>query len=694
MKTMLEIHMSDLGLLGGYKVEDESELPQMSFRKMFRLSLRTWPYMRPMLKHLVVVLAFALSGGLLGMATGFIGTDLFTNKVLIGEKLQPIQATVLFVGDEYVTTDPVKLGQGPRKESSAKKATGKGKGTLVTAAEETEYAEPELTQGQRRTVRNRLLIWGVIGGIFSAIILSAFYYYTTWIWQSINQNLRVAMVESAENLSLKYHDSARVGDAIFRVYQDSSMIVNLLQSGIIYPLMTLYGVIIGLVFIAAFDPWFALMAIMVAIPIGCVIVASTSRIRRRSLANRVANSDLTSGAQEIFAAIKVVKANRAERQVFDRFNSDSTRALNTAYFLRLDMVLLTAIVALLGGGMVIFSEYIMVTWVLEKRETFLGAMVATFIGFVMWNYGAILIARGRVEGLAGSGRGLLGMWMRMQDLFIALDRAFYLLDLEPDVVDPANPVDFPAPIQRVSWQSVGFGYDNSRPILKGVDLNADAGTVTAIVGTTGSGKSTLMSLLLRLYDPDEGVVQVNGTDIRDMTIDDIRANTAIALQKNVLFTDTVANNISFGATQVTQEAVTAAAKIACADDFVLGMSHGYDTELGERGGKLSAGQRQRLSIARAVIRDTPILILDEPTASLDARTEQQVLSNLAAWGKEKVIFLITHRLSTIRGADQIAFLEDGKIVELGQHEELMARGGGRYRAFVDAELEGTEVDHE
>lgn len=692
--------MNDLSLLEGYEVKSTGELPLMSFRKMFRLSLRTWPYMRPMLKHLLVMLALGLSYFLVAFVAAFIGTDLFTNKVLIGEKLQPIQATLLFVGDEYITTDPVKLGQGPRQksnEASTGKGKGKGKGLAISKAgakADAEAIEPELTPEQRRSVRNRLLIWGAIGGILGTLALSISYYYVTWIWQSINQNMRVAMVESAENLSLKYHDSARVGDAIFRVYQDSAMIINLLQSGIISPLMALYAVLIGLVFIAAFDPWFALMVILVAVPVVWVIVASTPRIRRRSLANRVANGDLTSGAQEIFAAVKVVKANRAESQVFDQFNEDSTRALNTAYFLRLDMVLLTAIVALLGGGMLIFSEYIMVTWVVAERETFLGAMVATFVGFVIWNYGAIEIARGRIGGLAASGGNFLGMWMRMQDLFIALERAFFLLDLEPEVVDPENPVSFPAPITGVSWQGVGFGYNTESRILDGIDLEATAGTVTAIVGSTGAGKSTLTSLLLRLYDPDDGVIQVNNTDIRDMTIDDIRANTAIALQKNVLFAETVANNIAFGTTDVTREAIEAAAGIACADEFIEEMAKGYDTELGERGGKLSAGQRQRLSIARAVVRDTPILILDEPTASLDARTEQQVLGNLAEWGKDKVIFLITHRLSTIRGADQIALLEDGKIVELGSHEELIARDDGRYRTFVDAELIGTGADHE
>jgi ABC-type multidrug transport system fused ATPase/permease subunit len=176
-----------------------------------------------------------------------------------------------------------------------------------------------------------------------------------------------------------------------------------------------------------------------------------------------------------------------------------------------------------------------------------------------------------------------------------------------------------------------------------------------------------------------------------MAINDIRAHTAIALQKNVLFTDTVANNIKFGTPQADRIAIEAAAKVACADDFINEMANGFDTELGERGGKLSAGQRQRLSIARAIVRDTPILILDEPTASLDARTEQRVLENLSSWGSGRVIFLITHRLSTIRNADQIAFLESGRIVELGQHDELMTREAGQYRAFVNAEIVGKVV---
>ena len=663
-----------LSLIAGYGDPGDVAAPAMGFRRMVVLAWRTWPYMRPMLVHLVGLLAVMLAGGLTGLVAAFVGVDLFANKVLVGEKLQPLQATVLFVGEEYVTTDPGKLGDGQAADGEA--ADG-------------EDAEPELTPEQRRTVRNRLVIWGIVGGVFATLVGYAFWYYSTWIWQSINQNLRVAMIERAEALSLRFHDSNRVGDAIFRVYQDSAMIVNLIQSAIFSPLTTLYGVLTGMVIVAAFDPWFAVLVLLVGIPTAWVIVKSTPRIRRRALANRVANSRLTSRIQEAFGAIKVVKANRAERRIFDQFDEDSRAALDAAYFLRLDMVLVTLVVAVLGTGMVIVSEYVMVAFVIENRETFAGALLAGFVGFVIWNYGAVQIARGFVGDLSGSARGLLGIWVRMQDLFIALERAFYLLDLEPEITDPEDPVPFPAPVENVAWRGVRFGYDEDKDVLAGADLEAHVGTVTAIVGGTGAGKSTLMSLLLRLYDPVDGTVSVNGVDLRDMAVSDLRSNVGIALQKNVLFASSVAENIAFGTPDADRMAIEAAAAVASADEFIRAMAAGYDTELGERGGKLSSGQRQRLSIARAVVRDTPVLILDEPTASLDARTEQRVLGNLAQWGRGRVIFLITHRLSTIRNADRIALVENGRIVEHGTHEELMADADGRYRAFVDAETTGS-----
>ena len=649
---------------------------------MLGLALRTWPYMKPLLAHLILLLGLAGVGMVAGMAGIFVGADLFLNKVLIGEKLQPLQATVLFVGDEYVTNDPQQLGESG-ENGKADEGSSKDGASVVLDPDE------QLTDDQRRTVRDRFILWGLAGGIFTTLLGLGSWYYSTWIWQSVNQNLRVSMIERAESLSLRYHDQTRVGDAIFRVYQDSSMIVNLIQGALVSPLMTAFSLLLAFAVVVAFDPLIAGFALIAAVPFVLLLIKSTRRIQRRSLANRVANSNLTSHIQESFTAVKVLKVNGSEPQIHKQFDKDSNRALDAAYHLRLDMVLLTLAIAFIGGVLVIGSEYVLAHWVIDERETFLGAAVAALIGFAIWNLAAFEIARGRIESVAGSARFLLGIWMRMQDLFIALRRAFDLLDTPLEVTEALDPLPYPDPIQSASWNQVSFTYDaKGSQVLANLSLTAEVGTVTAIVGETGSGKSTMMSLLLRLFDPDDGEVRINDTDLRNLRITDLRQNCAIALQKNVLFNETVANNIAFGAGRVSRSDIERAAEIANADSFIQALEKGYETELGERGGKLSAGQRQRISIARAVVRNTPILILDEPTASLDARNEQRVLANLASWGTDKIILLITHRLSTIQNADQIALLEDGRIVEIGTYAELTARPAGRFAAFAQSELIG------
>ena len=642
---------------------DRADAPSMSARRFVELILRAWPFIRPMLKHIITFMAINAVTAVFIVALAAVAGDLLMNKVLVGERLQPLQAVLLNVGEEYVTTE----------------------------ADE----EDLMTVEQRRIVRDRLLIWFGIGGLVFLGGLATLPYYEAFIRHNINQNLRVAMVERAEHLSLKYHSHARVGDAVFRVYQDSAMIVNLLQEALIGPLTVLFWMGLALVTLFLLTPAVALACIAVAVPVVWLTAKYTPRIRRRARENRLANSDLTSRLQESFAAIKVVKANRAERRILSRFDDDSHRALNAAFYLRLEIVLLSAMAMTVGGGVAIVAEYVLAGWVLEGRETYLGAAVAVLISYTVWNLGAFNYARDQVEEGLGNGRWLIRIWCMAQDLFIGLERAFFLLDLEPDIVDGDDPRAFPAPLHSVTCDDVHFAYEmrdaEPFPVLRGVDLVARAGTITAIVGATGSGKSTLMSMILRLYDPENGSVRFNDIDLKDLRVDDIRGNTAIALQKNVLFAGTVADNIGYAAEGKTLADVEAAAKVACAHEFILGLDGGYKSELGERGGKLSTGQRQRLSIARAVVRDTPILILDEPTASLDAETERKLLGNLAEWGADKVVFLITHRLSTIRNADQIAFLEEGRIVEIGGHDELMARPDGRYRSFVEAETVGLQA---
>ena len=600
--------------------------------------------------------------------------DLFNNKVLVGEKLQSSQVTLLVLDDSYGTD----FSDAPESEFREDE---------VERVEETKDGQaPKLTSEQRRKVRDRLMVLFVIGGLIYLMLNPILDYYRTWILQRVNQFLRVTMVERAEHLSLRYHSHARTGDAIYRLYQDSAMITSVIERILLEPVIAVGQVIFSFLVLCLFSPALGLLFIGGIIPMLWLIVWYTPRLQIRSRRARTTNSDLTSRIQEGFAAIRIIKANRAEPVLRQRFDQDSTTALDAAFYLRVENILMRMLLLFLVGLMLIATQFLTAGWTVAGDPTFLAGTIA-LVGFAVWNLGAFQSVQSRSRAFNYYCMGLARVWSLLQDMSVGLDRSFFLLDLKPDVVDEDDAVPIPDPIQNITYDGVTFGYDPDVPILKGIDLTADAGTITAIVGTTGSGKSTLMSLLLRLYDPDTGSITINGTNLKHLQIDSLRAGVAIALQQNTLFATTVADNIAYAASGVDRAGIVAAATVACADDFIREMSHGYDTELGERGGKLSTGQRQRLSIARAVVRDTPILILDEPTASLDAETEHQMLANLASWGRERIVFLITHRLSTIRNADQIAFLEDGEIVEFGNHDTLMAKPDGRYRRFVTAEIE-------
>ncbi len=274
---------------------------------------------------------------------------------------------------------------------------------------------------------------------------------------------------------------------------------------------------------------------------------------------------------------------------------------------------------------------------------------------------------------------------------MGLGRAFWLLELEPEVVDAENPLPFPDVQQGVVFRNVSFGYQLESPGLQEVSLTATLGEVIALVGPSGSGKSTLVSMMLRLFDPDAGNIKIDETDLRSIRIEELRSNVAIALQENVLFPVSVEDNLRYASPKVSDDELRDAARVACAD-FIDDLPLGYQTELGVGGALLSTGQKQRLSIARALIRNTRILILDEPTASLDAQTEQRVLANLKIWAKNKVVFIITHRPSTVRDANRIIFLKDGRVTEVGTHDELLAQGGDYHRfVSLDAANETTDA---
>jgi ABC-type multidrug transport system fused ATPase/permease subunit len=631
---------------------------QPTFRRVAHLILRAWPYYRPQLKHLVTYLLLNVLAGAIMLVAGLIGNDLLNNKVLVGTPLQPMQATLLLLDDSYVV--------GVREDAES------------------------LTSEQRQTVRNRLLSWGLVGLLLLLASLSLVWYYMTWIYQRINQDLRLAMLAKAESLSLRFHDQARTGDAIYRIYQDSATITNVLQQLIVTPLRVLIWMLWGFTLLTLFSPWLGLLCILTVVPVTLLFIYFTPQIQKYSRMARRTNSDLTSRIQESFASIRVIKANRAEEAVIQRFEQDSKRALDAAFQFRLQVTLLALGVSTVAMGAVLVGEYLMAGWTISGTATYLGGVI-TLVGFATWNLGAYQSAAGTISQNSQQGFELAQIWGGAQDLMIGLERAYYLLDQEAEVTEVAQPLPFPVSVRQVAWHDVSFAYQQQKPILSRLNLTATAGSITAIVGPTGTGKSTLMALLLRLYDPDQGTITINDTPIDYIRIDDLRSHVAIALQQNVLFTTTIADNISYATSDKSRADIDAAAKISCAHEFIEALPLGYDTELGERGGKLSTGQRQRLTIARAILRDTPILVLDEPTASLDAVTEQRVLRNVAEWGKSRIVFIITHRLSTIKQASQIAFMHEGSIVELGGHDTLMGIPEGYYRRFVRAELKGYEA---
>ncbi len=542
-----------------------------------------------------------------------------------------------------------------------------------------------VTQDQRKELQLYYIIFIVAVGLLMFPFRIILPYYNVWILQRINQDLRLALVERWHQLSLRYHSDHRVGDSVYRIYQDSAQVTAII--GMVVAVMTQlmqYGMTV--VFVAALDPFLGLMALTIAIL--ALIWGSwfSPRMRSRSLTARETNSDLTSRIQEAFEAIRVIKAYGAEDREQARFESDSVVAFNAAYRVRSLVAVIGIVMFTLAAVILLGGEFMMAVWANQNRETFAAVLIGLVgLSFVNWNLSAFQWAQTQFLDSSNQVRGLLRQWTLAQDMAMGLDRVFNILDIEPDVKNALDAIPMPAFVDEIRFDDVGFAYEEDQPILKHISFTATPGSITAIVGPTGSGKSTLVGLLTRIFDPDSGRVLIDGNDLRQLEVDSLRANVSIALQENVLFAMSVRDNIRYVVPNADDASVREAARVACVDDYIDRLPEGLDTLLGDRGGRLSTGQRQRLSIARAVVRDAPILILDEPTAALDASTEHEVLERLALWGEGRAIFLITHRISTIQRANLILYLDQGEIIERGSHAELMTINDGRYRSFVEAE---------
>jgi len=599
------------------------------------------------LRELRPILPLAVLGFLLAVPGVMLLTDLLLTRMLGGEPLTAFQAGLLRLDPEV-------------------------------------FVEADRLSGEaRRLLRDRLVgIVAIYGLVFTPITVWLVYRLLE-IQQRINQILRVQMVEQVQSMSLRFHSGSRIGDSVYRTFQDSATVTSLMGM-LVAPIGPLLAALVGLVIGLLFDWRIPLSLLLLYTASWWMAQRATAPLRESYREARELNSALTSRIQESLAGARVIKAFSAEGVEQRRFEEASSAAFAGAYRARTRLALFGILAfALSALPPMLAAAYLAL---LARGGTpLMGGVALAFVGFASWNLGAYGDATRRVGQWSRAGRSLLVMWARAQDMAIGMERAFTHVDLDPEVKNESDAIPLPPFRESVAFRGVHFRYQEDRPVLADVDLEARAGSITALVGPTGSGKSTLVALLLRLFDPDQGKIEIDGIDIRHFQIDDLRRHIAIALQENLLFGTTIRENIRYALADADDEAVARAARVACAEEFIRDQPAGYDTMLGERGARLSTGQRQRISIARAIVKDTPILILDEPTASLDAETELRVMQNLAEWGEGRAIFIVTHRLSTIRRADQIVYLHDGRIVEAGSHEALMARPDGSYRRFVDLE---------
>jgi ATP-binding cassette subfamily B protein len=495
--------------------------------------------------------------------------------------------------------------------------------------------------------------------VLDAICTYAEKYLTTSVAQWISYDLRLTIYAHIQKLSLSFHDNKRTGDLISRVTDDIEAIQSFIMNGLLGVLinvMTLLGMI-GVMFWLNWK--FTLIALSV-VPILFVIVYSyTRRIKKAAREVRKKEGEITSVVQEVLSSIRVVKAFAREDYEVRRLEQESLEAVDIALHARTLKAKLTPLV---------------------------GIVVAVGTGLVLW-FGARLVMSGALT--AGSLVVFIlylgKMYKPMQEISkmtdtyskaaVGYERLREILDTGLDVKDLPKAKHAPKFKGEIEFENVSFSYTPDSQTLKDVSFKIKAGQLSALVGPTGAGKTSIISLLARFYNPDQGTIKIDGTDIRQFKQKSLRQQMSFVLQDTVLFHAPLWQNIAYGKPGATRSEIIKAAEMANAAEFIDKLPEGYDTILGERGMTLSGGQRQRIAIARAVIRDTPILLLDEPTSGLDSGSEKLVFEALDRLMEGRTVVVIAHRLSTIQRADVIFVVHDGEIAERGNHEELMKLNG-------------------
>jgi ATP-binding cassette subfamily B protein len=482
---------------------------------------------------------------------------------------------------------------------------------------------------------------------------------TTTVGQWVMHDLRRTLYAHIQRLSLSFHDETQTGDLISRVTSDIDSVQSFVTSGLLSVLidcLTLAGMV-GIMF---YMNWrFTLIALSIAPVLFLVVFRYTRLIRKSSREVRKKEGQIVSIVQEVLTSIRVVKAFAREEYEQKRLEEESLESVEIALRARALKSRLAPLVEIIVG-----IGTSMVLW-FGARMVLAGALDAGSLIVFIWYLGK--------------------MYKPMQDLSkmtdtyakaaVAYERIQEVLQSEREVKDLPESRRAARLRGEIEFDHVTFSYEPNHPVLKDISFKMEPGTVSALVGPTGAGKSTIISLIPRFYDPDSGVVKIDGWDVRRLQQKSLRDQVSFVLQETLLFNATVWRNIAYGKPDASRAEILEAAQLANAHEFIEKMPQGYDTMVGERGVTLSGGQRQRIAIARAVIRNTPILILDEPSSGLDAASEQLVFEALDRLMAGKTSVVIAHRLSTIQRADNIYVVRDGTIAESGKHEELMRQGG-------------------